>query len=237
MEKCELIYTGKAKQIFATDLPHLIVVYFTDEASSENGKKTANLSTKGVINNQISSKIFDLLYHHGIQTHFKRVLNEREQLCHKLNIIPLEVIVRNIVAGTMAQRLGIKEGTNVVRPILEICYKNDTLGNPLINDYHALALGLVNQLELAEIYQQALAINRIIKPFFAAIGITLVDFKLEFGKNSTGKILLADEISPDTCRLWDTKSGDKLDKDRFRRDLGQVIESYKEVLQRINDYG
>ncbi|RTL02417.1 MAG: phosphoribosylaminoimidazolesuccinocarboxamide synthase [Proteobacteria bacterium] len=233
MEKREFLYEGKAKQVYATDNPDLIIIRYKDDATAFNNLKKGTINAKGEINNKITERLFTLLQEKGIKTHFHQQLNDREQLCEKVTIIPLEVIVRNLIAGSMAKRLNIVEGTKPSNTVTEISYKNDDLGDPLINDHHAVAIGAATYDELAEIYRQALAINEVLKEFFAARQLTLVDFKLEFGKNSRGEIILADEISPDTCRLWDSLTNEKLDKDRFRRDLGGVEEAYQEVLKRL----
>jgi phosphoribosylaminoimidazole-succinocarboxamide synthase len=233
MEKLELLYEGKAKQVFATANPQQVVIYYKDDATAFNNQKKGTIKAKGVINNQITSKIYQELTQQGIPTHFIQQLGEREQLCHKVTIIPLEIIVRNRIAGSLAKRLNIEEGTLPATTIFELCYKKDELGDPLINDSHAMAIGIVTQDELTTIYRLAQAINQVLCQVYDRAGLILVDFKLEFGKNQAGEIILADEISPDTCRLWDSQTLTKLDKDRFRRDLGQVEEAYQEVLNRI----
>lgn len=233
MEKKEFLYEGKAKQVYATDDPTQIIIRYKDDATAFNNLKKGTIQEKGIINNQITTLLFNLLHKNGIKTHFHERLNDREQLCDKVTIIPLEVITRNLIAGSMAKRLDIAEGTKPQNTILEISYKNDALGDPLINDHHAVALGAASYAELEEIYAQTLKINQVLQDFFAKCNLTLVDFKIEFGKNSRGEIVLADEISPDTCRLWDSVSGEKMDKDRFRRDLGNVEEAYIEVLKRL----
>lgn len=233
MEKRAFLYEGKAKQIYATDDPNLIIVHYKDDATAFNNQKKGSISEKGVMNNKISQAIFNELAKHGIRTHFKEQLNERDQLCEKVTIVPLEVIVRNLIAGSLAKRLNIEEGTKPDNTILEISYKNDELGDPLINDHHAVALKAASYEELDKIYAETRKINSVLQEFFAKHGITLVDFKIEFGRTATGEIILADEISPDTCRLWDAKTGEKMDKDRFRRDLGNVEEAYQEVLKRL----
>jgi phosphoribosylaminoimidazole-succinocarboxamide synthase len=233
MEKREFLYEGKAKQIYATDNPNLIIMRYKDDATAFNNLKKGTINAKGAINNKITERLFKLLQDSGIRTHFKEQLNECEQLCEKVSIIPLEVITRNLIAGSMAKRLNIAEGTKPSNLVMELSYKNDELGDPLINDHHAVALGVVRYEELAEIYAQTSKINTILQQFFLARGLILVDSKLEFGKNAQGEIILADEISPDTCRLWDSQTNEKLDKDRFRRDLGNVEEAYQEVLKRL----
>jgi len=235
MEKRELLYEGKAKQVYATDDKNTIIMYFKDDATAFNGIKKAQIEDKGMLNNKITTIIFNRLIKAGIKTHYIKTLNDREQLCKKVSIIPLEVIVRNIIAGSMSKRLGIPEGTKPVNTIYELCYKDDALGDPLINDHHAVALGAVTYKELDEIYTMLKKINDELQKMFSSIGVTLVDFKVEFGKTADGEIVLADEISPDCCRLWDSKTNEKLDKDRFRRDLGNVIEAYQEIYKRLSE--
>ena len=233
MEKKELLYEGKAKQVYATDDPNTIIMYFKDDATAFNGIKKAQIEDKGMLNNKITTIIFNRLIKAGIKTHYIKTLNDREQLCKKVSIVPLEVIVRNIIAGSMSKRLNIPEGTKPVNTIFELCYKDDALGDPLINDHHAVALGAVTYKELDEIYTMLRKINEELQSMFAQIGVTLVDFKVEFGKTADGEIVLADEISPDCCRLWDSKTNEKLDKDRFRRDLGDVMGAYEEIYARL----
>lgn len=233
MEKTNFLYEGKAKQLYLTDDENLVIVLYKDDATAGNGIKKGSIKNKGILNNDITTLIFNLLEDHGIKTHFVKKLNEREQLCQKVDIFPLEVIVRNVIAGSMAERLGIKEGTKPINTIFEICYKNDKYGDPLINDHHAVSLGLATYDELREIYSITDKINKLLKEKFDELGIMLVDFKIEFGKNSKGEILLADEITPDTCRFWDKETGEKLDKDRFRRDLGNIEEAYLEIFKRL----
>lgn len=233
MEKLEMLYEGKAKQVYKTDDKDLIIMHYKDDATAFNGIKKAQIQDKGILNNKITTIIFNELKKTGIPTHYIKTLNDREQLCQKVTILPLEVIVRNIIAGSMAKRLNIEEGTKPTNVIHEICYKNDELGDPLINDDHAVALGAATYDELATIYNLTNRINDVLINMFDKIGVILVDFKIEFGKNAAGEIVLADEISPDTCRLWDKQTNDKLDKDRFRRDLGKVIEAYEEILSRL----
>ena len=232
MEKRELIYEGKAKQVYASDKENLIIIHFKDDATAGNGAKKGTIVNKGVINNKITAKIFKMLGENGIKTHLVEVLNDRDQLCQKVKIFPLEVTVRNVIAGTMSKRLGIEEGTVPPETIFEIGYKNDDLGDPLINDYHAYALGIKKE-ELEIIYSMTKKINELLIKIFDEIGINLIDFKIEFGRNCEGEIILADEITPDTCRLWDKKTGVKLDKDRFRRDMGNVEKAYIEVAKRL----
>lgn len=233
MEALEMIYEGKAKKIFRTEEEDKVIVYYKDDATAFNGEKKGQIEDKGVLNNIITSKLFELLEKEGVKTHFIKRIDERQQLCRRVNIVPLEVIVRNTAAGSMAKRLGLSEGYELKTTVLELSYKNDELGDPLINDHHAVAIGLTTFEELKAIYGQAEKINNILKEFFLKQGIKLIDFKIEFGKTSTGEILLADEISPDTCRFWDAITNEKLDKDRFRRDLGSVKEAYVEILKRI----
>lgn len=232
MEKREFIYEGKAKQVYAASKENLVIIHFKDDATAGNGAKKGTIVNKGIINNKITAKIFKMLGENGIKTHLVEVLNDREQLCEKVKIFPLEVTVRNVIAGTMSKRLGIEEGTVPPETIFEIGYKNDELGDPLINDYHAYALGIKKE-ELEIIYSMTKKINQLLIKMFDEIGIKLIDFKIEFGRNSNGEIILADEITPDTCRLWDKKTGAKLDKDRFRRDMGNIEEAYIEVAQRL----
>ena len=231
-EKREFIYEGKAKQIFSTDDENMVIIHYKDDATAGNGAKKGTIVNKGVINNKITGKIFKVLEENGIKTHLVEVLNDRDQLCQKVTIFPLEVTVRNIIAGSMSKRLGIAEGTIPPETIFEIGYKNDDLGDPLINDYHAYVLGVKKE-DLKTIYTMTEKINQILIKIFDEIGIKLVDFKIEFGKNSVGEIILADEITPDTCRLWDKETGAKLDKDRFRRDMGNIEEAYIEVAKRL----
>ncbi|KDR94392.1 phosphoribosylaminoimidazole-succinocarboxamide synthase [Peptoclostridium litorale DSM 5388] len=232
--KKELLYEGKAKQVYKTENPKEYVVYYKDDATAFNGVKKDTIMEKGMINNSISSILFELLAKEGISSHFIKKLSDREMLVKAVEIVPLEVIVRNISAGSMSKRLGIEEGIVFSEPIFELCYKNDDLGDPLINDDHAVAIGLATREEIKAIKEQTLKINEVMKAFFEKAGLRLVDFKLEFGRYD-GEVILSDEISPDTCRLWDMSTNEKMDKDRFRRDLGDVIESYKKVLERIED--
>ena len=231
-EKREFIYEGKAKQIFSTDDENMVIIHYKDDATAGNGAKKGTIVNKGVINNKITGKIFKVLEENGIKTHLVEILNDRDQLCQKVTIFPLEVTVRNIIAGSMSKRLGITEGTIPPETIYEIGYKNDDLGDPLINDYHAYVLGVKKE-DLKTIYTMTEKINQILIKIFDEIGIKLVDFKIEFGKNSAGEIILADEITPDTCRLWDKETGAKLDKDRFRRNMGNIEEAYIEVAKRL----
>lgn len=234
MQQKEMLYEGKAKQVFATDEPDKVIIHYKDAATAFNNIKKATIENKGRLNNEISTMIFKRLKEAGIPTHHIETLNDRDQLCLKVDIVPLEVIVRNVIAGSMAKRLGIEEGTEAPNTIFEICYKDDALGDPLINDHHAVALGAATYDELKEIYDLTSQINETLKKLFAEINIRLIDFKIEFGKTPDGKIVLADEISPDTCRLWDATTNEKLDKDRFRRDMGKVIEAYEEIDSRLS---
>ncbi len=233
MEKMELLYEGKAKQVYATDDKDIIIMHFKDDATAGNGAKHAQFAHKGELNCAITTLIYDRLIKAGIPTHYIKTLNNTDQLCKKVKIFPLEVIVRNIIAGSMAKRLGIPEGTEAKNTIFEICYKNDALGDPLINDHHAVAVGAATYEELNTIYELTAKVNKELQNMFKEVGVKLVDFKVEFGRTADGEIVLADEISPDCCRLWDAKTNDKLDKDRFRRDLGNVMEAYVEILNRL----
>ncbi len=232
-QKLEMLYEGKAKQIYATENPEEIIVYFKDDATAFNAQKKGQVKLKGEMNNAITTLIFEYLQTKGIPTHFIKQLNEKEQLVKKVTIIPLEFVVRNYAAGSMAQRLGVEEGIKSPVTIFDICYKDDALGDPLINDHHAVFLGAASYEELGEMYALAGKINDALKELFDKINIILVDFKIELGKTADGKIILADEISPDTCRLWDKDTLKKLDKDRFRRDLGDVTEAYVEIYNRL----
>lgn len=233
MEKREQIYEGKAKKVFKTDDPSLVIVDYKDDATAFNGLKKGTISGKGVINNQMSNFIMQIIEKEGIPTHFVEELSERETLVKSVSIVPLEVIVRNIAAGSFSKHYGVEEGVVFDEPTLEFSYKNDDLGDPLLNSYHAIALKLATKEEIQLISDYALKINDIMKKFWDERGVTLVDFKIEFGKTADGTIILADEISPDTCRFWDKKTGEKLDKDRFRRDLGGVEEAYSEMMNRL----
>lgn len=228
-----MMYEGKAKKVFYTDKEDEVIVYYKDDATAFNGEKKGQIGDKGVMNNTITSMLFELLEQNGINTHFIKKISDREQLCKKVEIVPLEVIVRNVAAGSMAKRLGLEEGMELNTTIYEICYKNDDFGDPLINDYHAVAIGLSTFDELEKIYTITKKVNDLLKEFFLKLGIKLIDFKLEFGRYK-GDIILADEISPDTCRFWDAETNEKLDKDRFRRNMGNVEDAYKEILNRIS---
>ncbi len=233
MEKREMLYEGKAKKVFATDEPELLIVDYKDDATAFNGLKKGTIVGKGVINNQMSNRLMAKLERCGIPTHFVKELSQRETLVKKVSIVPLEVIVRNIAAGSFSKRYGVEEGVVFDRPTIEFSYKNDDLGDPLLNTYHALALKLATPEEISTIEKYSFRVNEILKDFWKSCGVTLVDFKLEFGRLSDGTIVLADEISPDTSRLWDINTGEKLDKDRFRRDMGGVEEAYHEIMSRL----
>ena len=222
MEKKEMLYEGKAKQVFATDDPEVLLVHYKDDATAFNGLKKGTISGKGAINNRVTNFMMQVLEKEGVPTHFVEELNERDTLVKKVTIVPLEVIIRNISAGSFAKHYGVEEGIVFDEPTIEFSYKNDDLGDPLINEYHALALKLATKAEIARIKELAFKTNEVMKKFFKERKVDLVDFKLEFGRLSDGTIVLADEISPDTCRFWDSETHDKLDKDRFRRDLGNV---------------
>ena len=236
MTKGNQLYEGKAKKVFETDDPELLIVSYKDDATAFNGLKKGTIAGKGVINNQMSNLLMQLLEKRGVPTHFVKELSERETLVRRVKIVPLEVIIRNIAAGSFSKRFGVEEGIVLARPTIEFSYKNDDLGDPLINDYHIFALELATEEELETIKKYAFAVNEELKKFWASCGVTIVDFKLEFGKTSDGTIVLADEISPDTCRLWDSKTGEKLDKDRFRRDLGGVEDAYQEIMRRLREH-
>ena len=236
MEKKELMYTGKAKKVYATDDPNLCIFEYKDDATAFNGLKKGSFEGKGIINNQMANYIFKLLEKKGVKTHLVEELSPRETLVKKVDIIPLEVIVRNIAAGSFSKRYGVEEGTAFKAPTLEYSYKNDELGDPLINSYHALALGIATKEELDEIAKLAFTVNEGLKEIFINIGIKLVDFKIEVGRTADGEIVLADEISPDTCRLWDAETNKKLDKDRFRLDLGEFGDVYREVWGRLQEH-
>lgn len=227
------IYEGKAKKVYATENPNEVIIFYKDDATAFNNIKKGTIENKGVLNHKITTAIFSYLEANGVPTHHIKTIDERTQLCKKVEIIPLEVIVRNTLAGSTAKLLGIEEGLKLESPIFEICYKKDELKDPLINDYHAISLNIATREDLDTIYSLTKKINTLLIEFFKKAGINLVDFKIEFGKDSEGKIILADEISPDSCRLWDITTNKKLDKDRFRRDLGDVEEAYIEVLNRI----
>jgi phosphoribosylaminoimidazole-succinocarboxamide synthase len=233
VEKQELLYEGKAKKIYRTNDEEVLWIEYKDEATAFNGQKKAEIEGKAVLNNKISSLLFSQLHEAGIKTHFIQQLSDQEQLVRKVSIIPIEVVIRNIAAGSISKRLGFEEGVKFTEPLVEFYYKNDDLGDPLITNDHALLLNLAVTAELEEIKKQALAVNEVLIPYFQDKNIRLVDFKLEFGRTTAGEIILADEISPDTCRFWDSTTNQKLDKDVFRRDLGKITDAYNEILTRI----
>ncbi len=235
MVKGEQLYEGKAKKVFSTDDPELLIVDYKDDATAFNGLKKGTLRGKGVINNQMSNRLMQMLEKNGVPTHFVKELSERETLVRKVSSVPLEVIIRNTSAGSFEKHYGVEEGIVFDEPTIEFSYKNDELGDPLLNEYHALALKLATKEEIETIKKYAFRVNEELKAFWKGCGVTLVDFKLEFGRLSDGTIVLADEISPDTCRLWDSKTGEKLDKDRFRRDMGGVEDAYNEIMRRLNE--
>ncbi len=232
MEKVKLLYEGKAKKVYSTEDSDLLIQEFKDDATAFNAKKKGTISQKGIVNNKVSSVLFELLESKGVKTHFVKQISERDMLIKKLEIIPVEVTIRNVVAGGMAKLLGLEEGIELKEPVLEYHYKNDSLDDPLINEYHIKALDIATDKELDFIKKRSFEINQVLIGYFNSKGIRLVDFKLEFGRHK-GKVLLGDEISPDTCRFWDMDTNKKLDKDRFRRDLGDVEEAYEEILRRV----
>ena len=233
MEKLQQLYEGKAKKVFATDDPEKLIVEYKDDATAFNGLKKGTIQGKGVINNQMSNRLMAYLEKQGVPTHYVQEINERETIVKKVSIVPLEVIIRNISAGSFAKHYGVEEGIVFDQPTIEFSYKNDELGDPLLNRYHALALKLATAEEIDTIEKYAFKVNEVLKAFWLSASVTLVDFKLEFGRLSDGTIVLADEISPDTSRLWDVKTHEKLDKDRFRRDMGGVEEAYAEIMKRM----
>ena len=233
MEKREQLYEGKAKKVYATDDEKLYIVSYKDDATAFNGEKKGTISEKGVVNNIMSNIIFELIAEEGVPTHFLEQLNDRDTLVKAVTILPLEVIVRNRAAGSFSKRYGVEEGKELIISPLEFSYKCDELGDPLINDDHIIALGIATEDDLKTVRKYALKVNEILKAFFLEIGLQLIDFKIEFGKTPDGIIILADEVSPDTCRLWDVETNEKMDKDRFRRDLGNVEETYQAVLERV----
>lgn len=233
MEKLEQLYEGKAKKVFKTDNPNEFIIEYKDDATAFNGEVKGSIGGKGVINNKMTGVIFAMLEEKGIPTHFVKILSENEQLVKAVTIFPLEVIIRNTAAGSICKRLGLEEGLKLKSPIFEFCYKNDDFGDPVINDYHAIAMELATAEEIEIIREMTFKINEILKAYFLERGINLVDFKIEFGKTNDGQIVLADEISPDTCRFWDVETNEKLDKDRFRRNLGHIEEAYEEMLKRV----
>ena len=236
MQKLEQLYEGKAKKVFRTDDPELLIVDYKDDATAFNGLKKGSIAGKGVINNQMSNRLMAKLEKAGVPTHFVQELSPRETLVKRVSIVPLEVIVRNLSAGSFAKRYGVEEGIVFDAPTIEFSYKNDELGDPLLNSYHALALKLATAEEIDTIKRYAFQVNDFLKALWAECGVILVDFKLEFGRLADGSIVLADEISPDTCSLWDEKTHEKLDKDRFRRDLGGVEDAYAEIMKRLMDH-
>ena len=236
MEKLEQLYEGKAKKVFKTDDPELLIVEYKDDATAFNGLKKGTIAGKGIINNQMSNRLMAYLEKQGVPTHYVQELNARETLVKKVSIVPLEVIVRNISAGSFAKRYGVEEGIVFEQPTIEFSYKNDELGDPLLNTRHALALKLATPAEIETIERYSFKVNEVLKDFWKTCGVTLVDFKLEFGRLSDGTIVLADEISPDTSRLWDSETHEKLDKDRFRRDMGGVEEAYAEIMNRMEKH-
>ena len=233
MKKLEQLYEGKAKKVFATDDPKVVLVDYKDDATAFNGLKKGTIAGKGVINNRVTNFLMQMLEKNGIPTHYVEEISERETLVKKVSIVPLEVIVRNIAAGSLSKRLGLPEGTKLSKTVLEYCYKDDELGDPMVNEYHIMAMGWVDKQTLDKIAEYALKVNELLGAFLAQSNIELIDFKLEFGITTDGKLVLADEISPDTCRFWDSTTGEKLDKDRFRRDLGGVEDAYQEILRRL----
>lgn len=234
-KKLEQIYEGKAKKVFRTDQPDLYIVEYKDDATAFNGEKKGTITGKGVVNNQMSNLLFEKMAERGIPTHFVQTLSERETLVKAVKIVPLEVVVRNLAAGSMAKRLGIEEGTVLPRPLVEFYYKDDALGDPIVTDEQIEVLGFAKAEQRDEMKHMALQVNDFLRTFMNSVGVTLVDFKLEFGVDTTGQLRLADEISPDTCRFWDAKTGEKLDKDRFRRDLGNVEAAYEEMMRRVRE--
>lgn len=233
MEKKAQMYEGKAKRVYSTEDPNLVIVSYKDDATAFNGLKKGTIEGKGVINNKMSNFLMQILEKEGVKTHFVEELSDRETLVKKVSIVPLEVIIRNISAGSFSKRYGVNEGVVFDSPTIEFSYKNDDLGDPLLNEYHALALKLATKAEIEQIKSMAFQVNATLKEYFKKLNVTLVDFKLEFGKTADGEIVLADEISPDTCRFWDSTTGEKLDKDRFRRDLGGVEGAYQEMMRRL----
>ena len=233
MEKLEQLYEGKAKKVFKTDDPEVLMVDYKDDATAFNGEKKGTIQSKGIINNRVTNHLMKMLEDQGIPTHLIKEISDRETLVKKVTIVPLEVIIRNVAAGSFSKRYGVEEGKELLAPTLEFSLKNDDLGDPLINSYHVLALGLATQEEIDTIAKYAFKVNEILKKYLLDLGIKLIDFKLEFGKTSDGTIVLADEISPDTCRFWDKDTNEKIDKDRFRRDMGGVENAYEEIMKRL----
>ncbi len=237
MQKAEQMYEGKAKKVFATEDANLCIVEYKDDATAGNGAKKGTIVGKGVINNQVTNHLMAMLEQKGVPTHFVKQLSERETVVKRVEIVPLEVIVRNIAAGSLATRLGLDEGVKLGHTVLEYCYKNDELGDPMVNEYHINAMGWATKQEVETLAAYSFKVNEVLSAYLKDVGIELIDFKLEFGRLADGTIVLADEISPDTCRFWDTKTGEKLDKDRFRRDMGAVEEAYQEVMRRLMGEG
>ena len=233
IEKKEQLYEGKAKKVYATNDPDLVIVDYKDDATAFNGEKKGTIAGKGVINNKMTNFMFKMLEKEGVPTHLVEEISDRETIVKKVSIVPLEVIIRNVAAGSFSKRMGVEEGKQLLCPILEYSYKNDDLGDPFINDYYALALGIATKEELETIAKYAFKVNEFMVKFFKGLNIDLIDFKIEFGKTSDGTIILVDEISPDTCRFWDSTTHEKLDKDRFRRDMGGVEEAYQEIMKRL----
>ena len=233
MKKGQLLYEGKAKRLYATENPDILFVEYKDSATAFNGEKKEEIAGKGILNNRITTLLFEKLQEKGIASHFVKRLSDHEQLVRKVDIIPIELVVRNVVAGSLAQRLGLEEGTPLKRPIVEFYYKNDDLGDPHISTEHIDVLGIATPEEVQALYDGGLKVNDVLRPIFEGVGVELIDFKLEFGRDKDGNVLLADEISPDTCRLWDAKTKQKLDKDVFRRNLGSLTESYEIILTRL----
>ena len=233
MKKLEQLYEGKAKKVFATDDPGVVLVEYKDDATAFNGLKKGTIQGKGVINNRVTNFLMKMLEKNGIPTHYFEEISDRETLVKKVTIVPLEVIVRNIAAGSLSKRLGLPEGTKLKKTVLEYCYKNDDLGDPMVNEYHIAAMGWVSDEDLKKIAEYSFKINQLLSAYLKDLNIELIDFKLEFGKTQDGQLVLADEISPDTCRFWDSTTHEKLDKDRFRRDLGGVEDAYQEIMKRL----
>ncbi|NMB29954.1 MAG: phosphoribosylaminoimidazolesuccinocarboxamide synthase [Clostridiales bacterium] len=233
MKKTTLLYEGKAKKVFTTDNENLYIVDYKDDATAFDGKKKGTINDKGIINNRVTNHLMQYLEKNGVPTHFVEEISDRETIVKKASIIPIEVIVRNIAAGSLSKRLGLAEGTKLSKTVLEYCYKDDSLGDPMINEYHIAAMELATEDELKIIADYSFKINELLTAYLNDLGIELIDFKLEFGRTSDGTVILADEISPDTCRFWDSKTGEKLDKDRFRRDLGGEEDAYKEIMRRL----
>ena len=233
MQKVSQLYEGKAKKVWTTEDPELLIVDYKDDATAGNGAKKGTIHDKGIINNRVTNHLMKLLEKDGIPTHFVKEISDRETIVKKVTIVPLEVIVRNIAAGSLSKRIGLPEGTPMNKTVLEYCYKDDALGDPMVNEYHILAMGFCTKEDLDLISEYSLKINKILSEYLKEANIELIDFKLEFGKTSDGKLVLADEISPDTCRFWDMTTHEKLDKDRFRRDMGGVEDAYQEILKRL----